>query len=119
MAILNDINRKIDKIYDYLGDYYLTIIFWFHIVYFAVIFGIVTIDIYLLNSFNIFIHTLVCIFLIARFNPLRDKNTLRPADSQIIFSSSLFLLLNMSVIELVKKYFPSISSKINDVKVIV
>jgi hypothetical protein len=119
MALLNDLNRKIDTVYDYFGHYYLAIIFWFHVVYFAVIFGIVTIDIYLLNSFNIFIHTMVCIFLIARFNPLRDKNTLRPTDSQIIFSSSLFLLLNMSVIEFVKKYFPSLSSKLKDVKVIV
>ena len=117
--MINDINHKFDKIYDYFGHYYITLLFWFHIIYFLVIFGIIALDIALLNSFNVIIHTIVCLFLIARFNPLREKNTLRSIDSKIIFSSSLFLLLNMTVIELIHKYFPSISSKIKGVKVIV
>ena len=117
--MINDINNRFDKIYDYFGDYYLTTLFWFHIIYFLVVFGIITLDMALLNSFNVIIHTIVCLFLIARFNPLREKNTLRAIDSRIIFSSSLFLLLNMTVIELIHKYFPSISARIKGVKVIV
>lgn len=100
------LSNRFDKIYDYIGDYYLFILFWFHITYFSVIFGIVTLDIHLLNLFNIFIHTLICVFLIMRFNPFRDTNKLRPSDSSIIFSSSLFLLLNMGVIEVIHKFFP-------------
>ena len=77
----------------------------------------------MLNSFNIFIHIMVCSFLLFRFNPLREKNHLREIDSRIIFSSSLFLLLNMGVIEIIKKIMPNYlskySKKINDVKVIV
>jgi hypothetical protein len=66
---------------------------------------------------------MVCSFLLFRFNPLREKNHLREIDSRIIFSSSLFLLLNMGVIEIIKKIMPNYlskySKKINDVKVIV
>ena len=98
--------NNFDKVYDYFGEYYLHLLFWFHVTYFAVIFGIVTLDIHLLNSFNVFMHSLVCIFLILRFNPLRDKNKLRPNDSNIIFSSSLFLLLNMGIVEVIKNFFP-------------
>jgi hypothetical protein len=110
------LSNNFDKIYDYFGEYYLHILFWFHIIYFAVIFGIVTLDILLLNSFNIFVHSLVCVLLILRFNPLRDKNKLRPNDSHIIFSSSFFLLLNMGVVEIIKKYFPTQFEHINGAK---
>jgi hypothetical protein len=112
------VSDKIDKVYDYAGDYYLYIIFWFHLIYFSVIFGIMTLDIHLLNSFNIFIHTMVCVFLILRFNPLREKNRLRENDSRIIYSSSLFLLLNMGVVEIIRKFFPVYSQRIDDVKVL-
>ena len=118
VKIVELVSDKIDKVYDFAGDYYLSIIFWFHIIYFAVIFGIVALDIALLNSFNVFIHTMVCIFLILRFNPLREKNRLRENDSRIIYSSSLFLLLNMGVIEFIRKFFPVYSQRISEVKVI-
>ena len=108
--------NNFDKVYDYFGEYYLHLLFWFHVTYFAVIFGIVTLDIHLLNSFNVFMHSLVCIFLILHFNPMRDKNKLRPNDSNIIFSSSLFLLLNMGIVEIVRKFFPEYSKRIENIK---
>ena len=110
------VSSKIDIFYDYFGHYYLHILFWFHIIYFSVIFGIVVLDIAVLNKFNIFIHSLVCIILILRFNPLREKNRLRENDSHIIFSSSLFLLLNMGVIEVIRNFFPEYSKRIESVK---
>ena len=110
------VSSKIDIFYDYFGHYYLQILFWFHIIYFSVIFGIMTLDIHLLNSFNVFIHTMVCVILILRFNPLREKNRLRENDSHIIFSSSLFLLLNMGVIEVIRNFFPEYSKRIESVK---
>lgn len=109
----------IDKIYDYFGHYFVKIILIFHIAYFAVIFGIVTLDVNYLNAFNILIHAVVCLFLIIRFNPLREKVRLKEYDSPIIFSSSLFLLLNMTIVEAIKQYSPKLSDKINQIKKIV
>jgi hypothetical protein len=109
----------IDNVYDYFGHYFVNIILVFHIAYFAVIFGIVSLNISYLNAFNVFIHTIVCLFLIIRFNPLRNKVRLREYDSPIIFSSSLFLLLNMTIIEALKKYIPNLSDKVNQIKKIV
>ena len=110
------ISNRIDIFYDYFGHYYLQLLFWFHIIYFSVIFGIMTLDIHLLNSFNVFIHSIVCLVLILRFNPLREKNRLRENDSHIIFSSSLFLLLNMGIVEIVRKFFPEYSKRIENIK---
>lgn len=110
------LSNNFDKVYDYFGEYYLHLLFWFHITYFAVIFGIITLDVHLLNSFNILMHSLICIFLILRFNPFRGKNSLRPNDSMIIFSSSLFLLLNMGILEIINNYFPGRLDHINGIK---
>jgi len=104
--MLRTLMSKVDKLYDYFGQYFVTVIFTFHVIYFAVIFGIVSFNMAYLNTFNIVIHILVCLFLIFRFNPLREKNHLKPHDSDIIFSSSLFLLLNLGVLEFIKKYLP-------------
>lgn len=108
--------NEIDSIYDYFGHYFVKTILIFHLIYIAVIFGIVSLDMSYLNTFNIFIHSLVCLFLIIRFNPLKEKNHLREHDSDIIFSSSLFLLLNMGIIEGIKKYLPNYSEKIKELK---
>ena len=116
VKLIELVSNRIDVFYDYFGHYYLYILFWFHIIYFSVIFGIVVLDIALLNKFNVFIHTMVCVILILRFNPLREKNRLRENDSHIIFSSSLFLLLNMGVVEIIRKFFPEYSKRIESIK---
>lgn len=112
----NTFMSKIDKMYDYFGHYFVTIIVIFHVLYFAVIFGIISFNMAYLNTFNIFIHIMVCMFLIFRFNPLREKNHLKPHDSEIIFSSSLFLLLNLGVLEFIKKYLPEYAVKLGEHK---
>ena len=108
--------NEIDKLYEYFGHYFVKVILIFHTLYFAVIFGIITINIAYLNSFNVFIHSLVCLFLIFRFNPLREKNRLKEHDSDIIFSSSLFLLLNLGVVEGIKRFFPNYDKDIKELK---
>ena len=108
--------EDIDKMYEYFGHYFVKVILTFHILYFAVIFGIISINVGYLNAFNIFIHSLVCLFLIFRFNPLREKNRLKDHDSDIIFSSSLFLLLNLGVVEGIKKFFPNYDKDIKELK---
>ena len=47
--LFNIFINKTDKIYDFLGHYLIKALLIFHIVYFAILFGIVTIDIDYLN----------------------------------------------------------------------
>jgi hypothetical protein len=116
MNIFKFIVNKTDKIYDFLGHYLIKTLLIFHIIYFAIVFGIVTFNIDYLNILNYAIHTTVCIFLIIRFNPFREKNYLHPNDPKIIFSTSVFLLLNMFVMEIIKVFFPKYSEKIEKIK---
>lgn len=109
----------IDKIYDYFGHYFVQILTIFHVVYFAAIFKIATFNIEYLNAFNIFIHIFICFVLILRFNPLRTKPQLKEYDTPIIFSSSLFLLLNMTLVEGIKQYMPNYLDHLKNLKKIV
>jgi hypothetical protein len=69
-----------------------------------------------LNTFNVGMHIMVCLFLIFRFNPLRERNHLKQHDSEIIFSSSLFLLLNLGILEIIRKYLPEYAVKLGSQK---
>jgi len=111
-SVLRTLTNKMDHLYDYFGHYFVTIIVVFHVIYFAVIFGIITFNMAYLNTFNVSMHIMVCIFLIFRFNPLRERNHLKQHDSEIIFSSSLFLLLNLGVLEIIRKYLPEYAVKL-------
>jgi len=108
--------KQTDKIYDYMGHYLLHILFIFNITYFSILIGIITFDIHYLNILNYSVHTIICLFLIIRFNPYRENIRLHPIDSKIVFSTSIFLLLNMFVIEVIKKFFPNYEKKIEDIK---
>ena len=86
--------NKTDKLYDLMGHYLITGLLIFHIIYFAIVFGVVTFDINHLNILNYSVHTIICLFLIIRFNPFRENNYLHPNDPKVVFSMSFFLLLN-------------------------
>jgi len=108
--------KQTDRIYDLMGHYLLKGLLIFHIIYFAIIFGVVTFDINYLNILNYFVHTIICLFLIIRFNPFRENNNLHPNDPKIIFSTSIFLLFNMFVIEFIKNFFPDQNKNIEKIK---
>ena len=118
-AILRTLTNKIDDLYDYFGHYFVKIIVAFHVIYFAVIFGIISFNMSYLNTFNVAMHILVCLFLIFRFNPLRERNHLKQHDSEIIFSSSLFLLLNLGILEFIRKYLPKYAVRLGEQKSII
>jgi hypothetical protein len=77
----------------------------FNIIYFATLFGVIFINPTYINRFNICVHTLLCLFLIYRFNPLRKNIEINKYDQIIVFSSAVFLLLNLGIVEIVKKIF--------------
>jgi hypothetical protein len=113
--LLNSIKDKTDGTIDKFGKYYKYIVVGFNIIYFATLIGIVSINVKYLSTFNICIQSIICLFLIYRFNPLRENIRLKSYDSTIIFSSAIFLLFNLGVTEILKKVFPVYSSEISSV----
>lgn len=103
MNLLKQIQDRVDDILDYFGHYYFHMLVLLHVVYIFVFIGIIASNSIYLNGLNIFIQLFICIFLLFRFHPFR-KHKLREYDADIIFSSALFLLFNMILVELFKMY---------------
>ena len=102
--MLNSLDDKIDGIIDKIGhNYYILIIL--NILYFLALIGIAYVNISYITFFKIIIHTVLCLILIYKFNPLRKQVTLNKYDSILIFSTALFLLLNMGIVEYVKNFY--------------
>jgi hypothetical protein len=58
-----------------------------------------------IRAFGNFMHIMICLFLIYKFNPLRGKIQLTEYDSQMIFLSSMFILVNLGLTELSDIFF--------------
>jgi hypothetical protein len=58
-----------------------------------------------IRAFGNFMHIMICLFLIYKFNPLRGKIQLTEYDSQMIFLSSMFILVNLGLTELSDTFF--------------
>ena len=96
--ILNG-HKSLDGILQYFGRYYVHILTILQITYVLTFVGLVYINPMYLNTFNILIQSFVCIFLLIRFHPYREHE-LRKYDSKIIFSSALFLFINLGFVEI-------------------
>jgi hypothetical protein len=103
MNLLKQIQDRVDNILDYFGHYFFYLILLLHVVYIFIFIGISAFNSIYLNMLDIFIQSFVCLFLLFRFHPFR-KHKLREYDADIIFSSALFLLFNMILVELFKMY---------------
>uniref|UniRef100_A0A6C0JGF4 Uncharacterized protein n=1 Tax=viral metagenome TaxID=1070528 RepID=A0A6C0JGF4_9ZZZZ len=89
---------------DYIGNSSVYLLFGFNMIYFATLFGIVYVNSSYINVFNIVVHVILCLFLIVRFNPLRKDIVIKKYDQVFIFSTAIFLLLNLGVIEYINKF---------------
>ena len=47
-----------------------------------------------IHIWNVFIHTIVCLFLMYRYHPFRTQYKFEPFDAKLIFASALLLLFN-------------------------
>jgi hypothetical protein len=95
----------IEGIIDKVGTSSHVLLVILNIIYFGTLFGIIVVNPTYINTFNICVHTFLCLFLIYRFNPLRKNIEVKQYDKVIIFSSAVFLLINLGVVEIVKKLF--------------
>jgi len=108
MKLLGDFFRYIENLISRGDGYYSNIIKFSHIINFVYImifsvFGIHILQNQILHNFNNTIQFLVCGLLIFKFHPFRE-HTLKQSDSTLIFSSAMFLLFNLSIIEVLNRY---------------
>ena len=96
------IRDKYDIITDKVGFSTYALLFIFNILYFGTLIGIVYLNTEYINTFNLIVHTLLCLFLMYRFNPLRKNIEIKHYDQIIIFSTAVFLLLNLGIVKIIK-----------------
>lgn len=93
--ILDNITHNIGKYYGILPIILLT-------AYGLIFIGVIYINPEHLYMFKTMMQVLVCIFLIYRFHPYRT-HVLQKYDAKIIFSSAMFLLVNISAVAVANK----------------
>ena len=108
MKLLGNFFRYIENLVSRGDGYYSTIIKFTHVINFIYIvvfsvFGIHILKNKILHDLNSTIQLLVCGLLIFKFHPFRE-HTLKQSDSTLIFSSAMFLLFNLSIINVLNKY---------------
>jgi len=102
--ILNVFKDKVEGIVDKIGLSSYFLLGFFNVIYFSALFGIVFFNQQYINIFNIAVHTLLCFFLLYRFRPGQKTVEIKQYDQVIIFSIAFFLLLNLGIIEIVKRF---------------
>ena len=90
-------HRILDNITDIIGKYYGILPTILLISYGLIFIGVIYINPEYLYRFKTMMQVLVCIFLIYRFHPYRN-HVLQKYDAKIIFSSAMFLLVNISAV---------------------
>jgi len=95
MKLLSDTNLEyISLPFRYISIFVLSI-------YITTYFGLLYINPEYINRLTFGVNVFVCFFLLYKFNPLRE-HTLNKFDGKIIFSSSLFMLTNLGLTEIIK-----------------
>lgn len=101
-----------DNIINTIGKYYRVLPILLTIAYGLIFIGVIYINPEYLYNFKTIMQLIVCIFLIYRFHPYR-KHVLQEYDARIIFSSAMFLLVNISAVAIANKIITPIDDVIN------
>ena len=96
-------------IIDLFSNIYIYIIIFTYILYLIVFIGLIQLNHTYLRLFSSFIQLCIALFLIIKFNPF-SKHQFVKKDSRIIFSSGIFLLINLGTTELFIRFYNDIKS---------
>ena len=110
--ILNSIFYKVDSFLDNITIFYGKSLDYIHViniiyVILFTIFGLTIIDYNYLRLLNKFLQILVCFLLMWKYHPFRDHE-FKKYDSKLIFSSAVFLFINLSIFEYINKKVGSV-----------
>lgn len=70
--------------------------------YIMIYIGVISYEPSYIRTLTLWFNTFICIFLMYKFNPFRE-HTLNKNDGRIIFASSLFMMTNLGITEILKK----------------
>ena len=118
MKILKNVFLTFESIVNKGDKYYGTIIKFSHVINFLYIgiftfMGIHVLNDQMLHDFNTIVQIMVCGLLLFKFHPFK-KHVLKQSDSELIFSSAVFLFFNLSIIEMLNKYTNKLGININN-----
>jgi hypothetical protein len=105
-------HRILDNITDIIGKYYGILPTILLITYGLIFIGVIYINPEYLYMFKTMMQVLVCIFLIYRFHPYRN-HVLQKYDAKIIFSSAMFLLVNISAVAVANQIITPIDNTLS------
>ena len=103
--------KLLDNVTDTIGKYYGVLPTILLIAYGLIFMGVIYINSEYLYMFKTMMQVLVCIFLIYRFHPYRN-HALQKYDAKIIFSSAIFLLVNISAVAVANQIITPIDDTI-------
>ena len=83
-----------------------------YIIVFSIL-GVTLLNYQGITDINTGVRIIVCIILMIKYHPFR-KHTLTDNDSTLIFSSAVFLFLNLSIFEVLERLKSNITSKVEN-----
>lgn len=92
----------VDYIINQAGKYYRILPIVLTTLYGLLFIGVIYINPEYLQNFRTIMQLFVCLFLIYRFHPYKE-HVLKKYDAQIIFSSAIFLLVNITAVDIANK----------------
>lgn len=100
---------KIIELIDDLIEYikkpvYILLIVIIYVTYFLIYIGFIKYNPNIINNIHIYLQLFIGFFLFIKFFPYR-KYELKEYDSNIIFTTSIILLTNLGIVQLMKNYF--------------
>ena len=106
-----------DKLFNYFSLNFHYIINTFHILnlsYLYLFFGFDTVifNEKFMREINTLLQLIVCLFLMYRFNLFENNLIISNNDKRIIFSSAVFLFINLGVIEYLHQYMDKVKSRL-------
>jgi len=112
MTLLTKIDNNIENNISGYSKYYIYIIVFTYVLYISVFIGVVSLNYKYLRYFSNFVQFIIAVFLIIRFHPFKKNLTLKEGDSRVIYSSGLFLLINLGATEFVIWFYNDILQKL-------
>jgi|TARA_B110000285_G_scaffold43900_1_gene48838 hypothetical protein len=104
--------KLLDNVINTIGKYYRVLPILLTIAYGLIFIGVIYINPDYLYKFKTSMQLIVCVFLIYRFHPYR-KHVLGEYDARIIFSSAMFLLVNIGAVAIANKLITPIDDALN------
>jgi hypothetical protein len=85
----------------------------FYIIYVFIFLGISYVAPQYIRFLSNFIHVLLAIILLIKFNPIRESPVITSSDGALIFGAAIFILINVGITEFAMSFFDSVKTLFN------